>query len=987
MRPIRNTITAVIYLLRCFPLIIGAGLPASGQLGFAFDIKKPKEYDERTLRSEKSDQGKFGLPKRFIQNTVTHFNYYFNANNKLNEVLERAKESFKDDYSQLLPFYNYTLDVTAGDSIQLDSITYKTSTGIALHDLRGDWVDNLYLLWGASFYLQKKFDSAYLMFQFINYAFAPKEKDGYYLAIGSGRDGNSAMSISTKEKKSVLKKMFSEPPSRNDAFIWQIRNFLAQDQFAEAASLIVTLKNDPVFPKRLENDLHEVQALWFYKNNMWDSAAVHLTQALSNATNLQEKARWEYLAAQLFEMSGNKKEAEKYYAKVIGHTTDLILEIYARLASIRTDTDGGEKSLQKNVDELIRMAKREKYEEYRDIIYYMAAQMLLDGGRTDDAMALLKKSTQYPGNDASQRNKAFLKLAQLSFSKRLYRDAANWYDSVNLSDPIIKNPDEVTALKNALRKIATNYEVIYRQDSLQRIAAMPEDVRKDFVKQLVKTLRKQQGLKDESAAGPTPSPFAITTPNDNLFPTAQPKGEWYFYNATSKARGLNEFRAKWGNRPNVDNWRRSAATIGAVATPAGQKGNNTNQPGGQTGDAATNELTFDALYNNLPLTEAKLKTSNDSLQEALFTLGKAYIQEVEDCNLGTETLERLRSSFKDFQPMDEVLFNLYYCYNKNGETAKAAAVKKLMTDKHGASNLTKIVSTGKDPALTEKEIATKTYEGIYDLFIEGKFDQAIAEKKAADEKYGTHYWTPQLLYIESVYYIKQRNDSTAIRILNDIIGQFAGTPLAAKAKNMIDVLGRRTQIEEELRNMTVTRASDSTAGSSNIVYVQNPPKPKTDTASAKPPANVVTNPPKPAADTLANKPPVVNNTPYTYNANEPHYVVVVLNKVDPVFVNEAKNAFARYNRDTYYNKTYSVDLFQLDTENRIILIAPFANAQDAVKYMDAARPKTPTEILPWLKGGKYNFLIMTDGNFDILKSTRDVEAYKAFLNQYWPGKF
>ena len=80
------------------------------------------------------------------------------------------------------------------------------------------------------------------MFQFINYAFAKKEKDGYYVNIGSNMDGNNAFSIATKEKNSLPRRVFSEPPSRNDAFIWQIRNFLAQDQFAEAASLIITLK-------------------------------------------------------------------------------------------------------------------------------------------------------------------------------------------------------------------------------------------------------------------------------------------------------------------------------------------------------------------------------------------------------------------------------------------------------------------------------------------------------------------------------------------------------------------------------------------------------------------------------------------------------------------------------------------------------------------------------------------------------------------------
>jgi hypothetical protein len=36
------------------------------------------------------------------------------------------------------------------------------------------------------------------------------------------------------------------------------------------------------------------------------------------------------------------------------------------------------------------------------------------------------------------------------------------------------------------------------------------------------------------------------------------KGEWYFYNASLKSKGASEFKAKWGNRGNVDNWRRSA---------------------------------------------------------------------------------------------------------------------------------------------------------------------------------------------------------------------------------------------------------------------------------------------------------------------------------------------------------------------------------------------------------------------------------------------
>ena len=88
-----------------------------------------------------------------------------------------------------------------------------------------------------------------------------------------------------------------------------------------------------IFLQRLQNDLEEVQAYWFYKQNMWDSSAAHLENALSNATKQKEKARWEYLLAQLYEMTGKYKEAEKYYSKSIGHTTDPIMDIYARLCS------------------------------------------------------------------------------------------------------------------------------------------------------------------------------------------------------------------------------------------------------------------------------------------------------------------------------------------------------------------------------------------------------------------------------------------------------------------------------------------------------------------------------------------------------------------------------------------------------------------------------------------------------------------------------
>ena len=982
----RYTKITVTFLL----IISQLAIPAFGQLGIALDVKKPKEFENRVLRSEKSDQKKFTTPKRFIQNTITHYNYFFNANNKLNEVLERAKASFKDDYSELLPFYNYTLDATAADSIQLDSISQKAQTGIVLHDLRNDWADNLYILWGASYYLKQQFDSAHLMFQFINYAFAEKEKDGYYKTIGSARDGNSALSISTKEKNSLTRQVFSEPPSRNEAFIWQIRNYLARDRFTEAASLIQALKNDPLFPQRLNNDLEEVQAYSFYKQKMWDSSAAHLENALSNATNKGEKARWEYLLAQLYEMTDKNAEAGDWYSKSIGHTTDPIMDIYARLALVRINKDSSENYIEKNISTLLKMAKRDKYQDYRDIIYYMAAQMELERNNIDGALSLLLKSTKYTTNNSSQRNKAFLQLAELSFVKRQYRQSYNFYDSLQLGDPSIKDPEAITARKDILAKLANNVEIIERQDSLQRIAAMPEDERKSLIKKLVRQLRKQQGLKDEGVA--TTGNFSSKQePPPSLFADNNKKGEWYFYNKNSRQKGLTDFQTKWGPRANADNWRRSAVqNAGRRPRPDAKSV----QRSTQEATAPENvEITFDVLNEKIPLTPEKLQQSNDSIQTAMFELGVLYIQKLEDCTAATETLEDLRSRFPKHPKMEEVLFNLYYCYNKNGETAKANEIKKLMNQQYAGGKLTTIVTTGKNEPAKEKAIAaTKTYEKVYDLFIEGNFNEAIAQKKVADSIYGNTHWTPHLLYIEAVYYIKQREDSTASIALKNIIRQFGGTALAVKASNLLEVLSRRSQIEEELRNMVINMpAEDTSARQSEIITAGKPvttlPKVSKDSALTKPiAAPVVIN--KPAIDTVSKQPvKTAPSSPYSFEDQVPHYVVIVLNKVDPIFINEAKNAFARYNRDTYYNKQMQAELIEIDADNRMLLISPFKNAAEALTYVDQTRPKTANEIIPWLKGGKYSYSIITDKNLEILKNSKDIDKYKQFLEKNIPGKF
>src|SRR4029079_19187059 len=250
-----------------------------------------------------------------------------------------------------------------------------------------------------------------------------------------------------------------------------------------------------------------------------------------NATNKRERARWEFLIAQLYQLSGKSALAIKFYDKVIGHTIDPVMEIYARLNSIRIDTSGGQNYIDKNVADLLKMAKRDRYIDYRDVIYYTIAQIEMERNNLDPAIAYLKKSTENNTTDPSLKNKAFLQMAEMAFTLKKYRQSRSLYDSVDVNDPGLKNPREVNERKHVLINLVTQLDIVQRQDSLQRIAAMPVGERKDFVKKVVHQLRKEKGLKEDAAASATVLVPIGSQKNEeeDLF-TGPTKGEWYFYN-------------------------------------------------------------------------------------------------------------------------------------------------------------------------------------------------------------------------------------------------------------------------------------------------------------------------------------------------------------------------------------------------------------------------------------------------------------------------
>ena len=954
------------------------------------DKDKPKKYENRRLGSEKTGEKKFGFGRRLYQNTITHFNYYFNANNKLNDIINNAKLAFRDDYTQpLIPFYNYSPDMISQNKSEIDSVIYHCTAGVLLHDLRNNWIDNLYMLLGKAYYFRTDYDSALATFRYVNYAFAPKD-DGYDIPIGSNASNNEGeFSIATKEKTGFGR----HKPSRNESFLWMSRTFIDSGELAEAGGLIQILRNDPNFPARLQTDLHEYTAYWFYKGQLYDSAAFHLSKALNNAANKQEKSRWEFLIAQLYENAGKKEDASYWYGKAAEHTSDPILEVYANLNSVKLSKSTQQDVIQEKINNLLRLARKEKYATHRDIIYYAIAQAELERNNYTEAMKDLQKSVQTSVDNPQQKNMSFLLGADICYDTKKYDLSYALYDSIDVLS-LKKEIDRkrVDERKDALKIVTDNNRIVYKEDSLQKIALMPVADRDALIKKVLKQLQKARGIKEENTPG-----------NENVNPAVRKEGtadlfttkgsDWYFNNISLKSSGANEFKQKWGNRPNEDNWRRKADLNKITAQQNQAAKDNAN---GDTLTAAaaadTTTLSFDAMLAALPLKDDQLKASNDKIAKAMFNVGKAFQDNLEEYAVAIENYEGLNQRFPAHAYKEETLFNLVYCYSKTGRTysadsAKAALSKEFKDGKFNKSLTEPKVAVIKESS--EKNPATQKYKEIYDSFIAGDFEKAEKEKKAADSIYGKSYWTPQLLYIEAIYHVSEHQDSAAINRLKEIEQSNPSSPLAEKAKTMIDVLHRRKEIESYLANLEIKRYSEDE--SSPVVNLQESkvvnqaPLKRADSVISTPVSKPKTVQVK--IDTSAKAPTVTAVKSFEFNASDPQYVLVAFSKVAQVFVNEAKNAFNRFNKEKYYNQKIDISSVKVSDSVNLMLAGPFADAVKAIDYIDKAKPLTQGRIMPWLTPDKYNYFIISQSNLDLLKENKDMEGYKKVLQKAIPGKF
>ena len=960
---------------------------------------------DKQLPYERLLNKKYTLGRRAYQNTVSQFNFLFHAAISLEEIIQKARDLHEDDYTELLPFYDYDLSITAKESI--DSIIYRCNANIVLHDLRSNYVDDAYLLLAKSYLFHKNFDTAASILQFINYSFFEKE-DGADLPIGSNINKSGKFSIASPENN----RAWENKNVRNESMIWQARNYFEAGEINEGISLLQLLKTDAGFPKRLQPFLYEQLAYGYYLTGMNDSAANYLIKGLDNAQDPLTKARWSFLIAQLYEKEQKIDLAYNWYKKAGAIVSNPVIAVYASIYMASIDANRGKKSWESLANALERMIKKDKYAAFADIIYYEMAQLALRNQAVAKANQWLIASIQKNEKNTKLKQKTLVQLGALNYKIDQFSVAKIAYENLNDLLKTFPNYDQITLRKKWIDKIADLNELIKNEDSLQFIYAAPALLQAQMAKQwqkriaLIKSQEKDLFTdpnkktdesvnvnKNNQANNPGYSfgnAFATTTTKQDV------KSDFYFDNPQNVSMGVTNFIKKWGDRPNVDNWRRKTTIQLAKTSPAKtnidsvQKniplnskvienaklvGNKKNKTTLQTQDS-TDQLTIQLIQ-----TESDLKQSQISWNKNSLSIAKIFLYELNDFE---KALPRYQAVIQnDIEPAttESALLDLASHYMHIGQSTTSDSLIAIITRQFPEGIYVQKKQAKENLDRKDKNSA-EAYKAAYFLAQIGDWEQFGAQMDSVQKQFKGTKWNTPYQFLKVKMHAQLGKDSLAIEYCNQIIAQNKSESIKARAKNIITEINNRKVTEAYLAALKIVQPTKVVNTKEETIVQSKAPinKLKTDSNfKSSPNLKMAVNPK--IDSTLSNA--IANQITFTNDSLEQHYIALQTMNVSAAFVKEIQNAFKDFNTETFRQLNLTVTYVQFTDQSHIVWIGPFTNASDGLAYINKVKPRLSTEIISFIAKKQYDLILIGKSNILLINNQAQLDQYKRDKSNYY----
>lgn len=152
---------------------------------------------------------------KFYHNLNSKYNGIFNANELMEEAYFRLEAAHKDDYSQILPVFPYTVASNAkAVAPEMDIVIEKVTRVAIVHEV-GEYVDDSYVMMGQAQFLKQDFETAEETFEYFREEFNPKNP--YGRAFESKKKSRKELKKERKAKQKKKEKERAEDKKKREA--------------------------------------------------------------------------------------------------------------------------------------------------------------------------------------------------------------------------------------------------------------------------------------------------------------------------------------------------------------------------------------------------------------------------------------------------------------------------------------------------------------------------------------------------------------------------------------------------------------------------------------------------------------------------------------------------------------------------------------------------------------------------------------------------
>lgn len=896
------------------------------KLALELKIKKKRE----AYNNEQMLKKRWGFPRSVFQNTFTRFNYYFNADQKMDEALDNMQRIRQDNYDSLLSLFPFNPDrdstVLAPD---MDSIIQKASLGIQIHDPRTKWGDDLYLLLGQAYYYKGDYKNASDAFKYVVSLRDKKKK----------KNKKKNVSI-VQEEKTGIGKLLAHRSVHNDAILWLARTYTQQGKEGDAESVLDLVETDTNFTGSLAGRVALEKSYIRLSQEDYRGAVGPLSE-VANDNGLPDwvRMRAAYIRGQILQNNEDYTASAESFNEVLELHPNIDMDFNAKknMATSLMYAGGAQEDA---IVVLQKILKDGKYTKYYEQVYYLLGKLSLNGGNAEDAIAYLNKSIDAPKSTGAQKSRSYATLGDIYYDKRLYENAKDAYDS---SSVYMGEVDKDAQLETALRRsivlgnLTEPLRTIRTNDSLLVLADMSEKEQRAVVRKYIKLLEdiRADSIFQAENAGLT---AALNNAGNNNNKKSN-FANWYFSNPVQMQKGYNDFKQKWGNRPLTDGWR-LGSTGGFDQNDAVDNGNP---------DTDANGIpTEESLLAKIPNDAERKEEARTQIREAYIAGANAYLNDLEDYPPAVSLLDTLDIRFPNHEFAAEALYIRYVISLRQDKLDEAknysAQILKDYSDTKWA-DLVRPTEDGSGISGTGDGNVVAYYDKTYEMLLQRGFEAVLPRARDGQKKYDVQVYKDRFQIIEAIALASLGQLNPADSVLSQFLTVHTdpNDSLRRWADAVLKYIGENRTIQAEKdRNAALLDSTSNIKGQPTVG----------DSAVVK-------------------KIP----TAYKYDPSAEHHVLFAFRNLQQR-TNGVVAGIGDFNKFKFGSLNLVTELAMLNAIDGVIVIKSFTNRNQALIYMNTL--KKTKQIFREYQTGEYDVMMISTDNFSKLEMDKNIQAYKQF---------